>query len=434
MDMTPLPRIHTEFETMRIGDARVRRGGLGLEIVVAVEDDNGNPVLPESYRRWWHFELTELPTDRTTTLHVTLRNCGYEDTILPVWSLNRGEGHDTDYARMPLSAMPTRSGSSQRFTVEVPVGVRSVRMAKYFPWTVADCDAWIEELAPQPPLRRILTLGMTEQQRPIRLLEFSAATWPDTHKRRVWIQAGVHPSETPGYFIVQGLVAWLRSGAPSATQALRHLILDIVPMCNPDGVACGNYRTNSRSNNSEIEWTRPYNSKQPEVVAVRQAIEARMGTPAKPAPQPIELLLNLHATHDFSYPLHFLHTANPSFDLERSRGGVLPEVHAKELRWIAALEARSPWMRHGTILHSQLGDPVRPYLESMLHDRWSIDPAWIGEPRQREEVMAITFEGSYGKGPSQDRWNTTDDYRELGRAMGLALLDYFEIPGSELTV
>ncbi len=427
------PRVHAKHETMRIGAASIHRSGPSYKLALDVGDDNDNPHLPPSYRRWWHAEITGLAEMRPRRLHIELRNCGYDDVILPVWSQSRDGQSFAPYQRMPLSAMPTRTGQSMRLSLEVPEGVQALRIAKYFPWSVQDCQEWIAGLQSRPGLRRTTTLGETAQGRPIQLLEITGEDAPDSHKHRVWVQAGVHPGETPSYFVMQGLVEWLLSGSAAAKRARQQLLLDVVPMVCPDGVALGNYRCNSRSVNSEIEWAHPYDCPEAEVASLRQAIEERMGTPTAPAPKPIEVLLNLHATHDHCFPLHFQHEANPGFDLNKSRRGVLPAVHAQEQRWIEALARRSPWMRCGTVLSSTAGDPQRPYLESMLHDRWSANPSWRDPERGLPQPMAITFEASYGKGPDRRRWNSIEDGKELGAAMGRALLDYFGIPqqGSE---
>ena len=85
--------------------------------------------------------------------------------------------------------------------------------------------------------------------------------------------------------------------------------------------------------NLEEQWAAPYGSAVPEIVALRTAIEQRMGTPASPGPNPIEVLLNLHSSHNVTYPFHFRHSANASFDLVANRSGVLPSVNALETRW-----------------------------------------------------------------------------------------------------
>jgi hypothetical protein len=259
------------------------------------------------------------------------------------------------------------------------------------------------------------------------MLEITNQGVPDKKKKRVWIHAGIHPAENTSYWVVEGLVSWLLSGKQEAERALEGLIINIVPMANPDGVYLGNYRTNSRSVNLETQWRAPYNSTQNEIVALRSQIEAFMGTSSRPGSNPIEALLNLHSTHGQVYPLHFQHIANSSFDLQRNNKGVIPEVHNKESTWIQAFKARSPFVAKGKTLSSTAGAPTRPFVESMMHDRWSYDSQWRGNPNFLPTVMAITFEGTYRFGPDGRTWNNPADFRRVGWEMGLALLDYFGI-------
>lgn len=204
-------------------------------------------------------------------------------------------------------------------------------------------------------------------------------------------------------------------------------------MANPDGVALGNYRTNANSVNLEDEWAAPYASSEPEIVALRTAIEQALGTPAAKAPQPIAVLLNLHSSHNVAYPFHFQHSANAAFDLQSNRSGVIPPVNVLEGQWIAALRARSAFVARGATQSSTCGAPARPFVECMAHDRWSIDPAWTAPPNPAARLMAITLEGTYGRGPDGVNWNTPADYQRLGRELALALGDYLALlPGATL--
>ncbi|MEC7726622.1 MAG: hypothetical protein VYD05_13970, partial [Planctomycetota bacterium] len=65
----------------------------------------------------------------------------------------------------------------------------------------------------------------------------------------------------------------------------------------------------------------------------------------------------------------------------------------------------------------------RPFVESMCHDRWTAAPGWLGAPNFEAPVMAITFEGTYGRGPNGVSWSTEADYLQCGREMGRALFD-----------
>jgi hypothetical protein len=419
-------------ETMRLQSASVTPGGsaTAFNVGLTVQHDNGNNGLPTSFRRWWHCQIGNIaPAGRTLTVTVDSVS-GYSDIILPVWSLSTDGVNFSAYERCPVSAVPTHIGTGRhRFTLNTPVGVTAIRLAKYFPYTVTRKDAWLATLAGHPEVRSVVSLGLSQQGRPIHRVELTDGTVPDAGKARVWIHAGIHPSESTSYLVVEGLVAWLLSNDPYAQLLLDHTIVDIVPMANPDGVFAGNYRTNVNSANLEDEWSAPYNSTQPEIVALRTAIEGHMGTVAVPGANPIEVLLNLHSTHNVAYPFHFRHTANPGWTPGAS--GVLPIVNQIEGQWIGFFEARSPLVNLGVTQSSSLSS--RPFVESMMHDRWTAVNGWMNAPGFQQPVMAITFEGTYGMGPDQVTWNTEADYRLCGQQMGLALCDWFGlVPSASL--
>ena len=283
-------------ETMRLQSANVAAGAGGSwDLTLQMANDNGNASLPTSFRRWWHCEIGNLGAFGST-LNVTITNAGYTDIILPVWALSANGTTFGNYARVPLSATPVlQGGSTHRFTLVVPAGTPAIRLAKYFPYSVARKDAWLATLVGQPRVRSITAIGSSQQGRPIHKIELTDGSMPDAGKKRVWIHAGIHPAETTSYFTVEGFVTWLLSGDALAETLLDHALIELVPMANPDGVFLGNYRVNANSVNLENEWTAPYTSTQPEIVAMRTAIEGYMGTVASPGSNPIVVLLNMHS-------------------------------------------------------------------------------------------------------------------------------------------
>ncbi len=352
------PVVSYAGETERLASASVVANGSAWSIDLTMQADNADAGLPTSFRRWWACTIGGWSSASAQSFAIAVRNAGYSDVILPVWRLRAaGSASFGPWQRVPLSALPTVSGSTHRFTLPVPAGIAELQLAKFFPFGVSDKDAWIAavQASAGPYLRRVQNLGTSLLGRPIELLELSD---------------------------------------PAAEER------------------------------GEEQWAAPYGSTVPEIVALRTAIEQRMGTPASPAPHPIEVLLNLHSTHNVTYPFHFRHSANASFDLGTNRSGVVPSVNQLETRWIDALRARSPFVRLGTTQSSSCGAPTRPFVECMCHDRWTIQPGWPSP------VMAITLEGTYARGPIGTSWSTPDDYRQLGREMGLALLDHLGLlPG-----
>lgn len=423
------PTVTASGEMMRLGTPTVAAGtGGAWTVTLPVANDNGNAALPTSFRRWWHCEIGNLPPGGAT-LNISVTNAGYTDIILPTWSLSNDGVTFGPYTRVPTSAVPTLVGSTtHRFTLVTPPGVPRLRLAKYFPYTVTRKDAWLQSVANHPRVRSVASLGNSVQGRPIQLLTLTDGSVPDAGKKRIWIHSAVHPSETPAYFFVEGLVAWLQGGSAEAERLLDAAIVDIVPMANPDGVFLGNYRTNANSVNLEDQWSAPYANATAEVVALRTAIEARMGTVAAPAANPIRVLLNLHASHGVGAPFHFQHVANANWNPTTNNTGVIPLVNADEGAWIAAFKARSPFVNLGATQSSALTS--RPFVESMCHDRWTAVNGWLNAPGFRDPVMAITWEGTYRRGPDGVTWDTEADYRDVGMQAGLALFDFL---GLELT-
>lgn len=406
-------------ENMRLAAASVSSVSGGYRLTLTMSNDNGSSGLPSSWRRWWHCEVSNVVAG--STLNFRIASPGYSDAILPVWSLSMDGVNFADYVRMPTSAVPITQSGQERFSVQVPTGVSAMRVAKYFPYTVTRKDELLASLAGEPHVNSIVSLGNSQQGRPIEKIQLTDSSVPAANKERIWIHAGVHPAETTSYFMVEGLLEWLTSGDPRAEVLLDHALIEVVPMANPDGVVLGNYRTNANSVEIESQWSAPYNSSQPEVVALRTAIEGYMGTVASPGSNPIRILLNLHSTHNVSYPFHFQHVANSNWAPGCTSCGVLPIVNQVEGQWVSNFETRSSFVAIGSTASSSLGS--RPFVESMCHDRWTAVNGWLNAPNFEQPVMAITFEGTYGRGPDGVTWNTEAHYRQCGLEMGLALFD-----------
>ena len=423
------PVISIPEEQMRIDleGSRVIKVENGWDIDLRMAPDNN--VHPELvFRRWWYCNIDNLNPDTGEILNIRITNAGYSDITLPVWSLDGGP-----FERVPEISLPQVSGSgpyTHTFTLIPPPGVSTIRLAKYFPYNVEDKDRFIETIRGDSRTRVIVT-GHSYENRPIHRIDITDYAVEDTFKRRVWIHAMVHPGETPPPYVIEGLVEFLLSSDPRAHILLENFIFNIVPMVNPDGVAAGNYRVNTRITeknpygaNLEEEWAEPWDSDEPEVAAIRKDIEKFMGSLEKPGSQPIEILLNVHAAHLRKYPFHFLH--EPAWS-EPGDYGVNQAVHDLGLKWIDYFRQRSRFVSLGRTSKSTLGGEARPYVEGMMFDRWSRHEKWTGPPNYQNPVMAITYETTYAKGPDRKTWNTPDDYRQNGKKMALAIGDFFNI-------
>ena len=398
------------------------------DVQIAIEGENGGLLTGGLFERWWGCEIA--PLSGGETLRCTVVNFTSADLILPVWSTSTDGETFTAPARIPGEVVDNLMAQPQEaydFTVAVPDGVTHVRLWKYFPYTIDDKLALLASLPPadpEGPVRFSGPIGESTEGRPIEMIELSRGA-DDAGKHRVWIHSGIHCAETTSYFVVEGLIDFLlNSGEPDAQRVLERCIIDVVPMLNPDGVARGNYRASapnppSRPGGTDMEFhfgdRGEWQSSFSECQTVMDQIRRWNGTPPEPpTANPVEVILNLHATHEEPFPTHYQHS--PTYPPT----GVLPAVHALEGVWIDAFKGRSPdFVGRGTTLVSRLGS--RSTVEGWAHDLYPANAAHDGPP-----IMAITYEASYQGGPVDARWNTADDYRQNGREMALALLDYFD--------
>src|SRR3546814_8339188 len=112
-------------------------------------------------------------------------------------------------------------------------------------------------------------LGETLDQQPIDCLEMGAGPV------QVWLYARQHPGESMAEWWMEGALELLTDPSSSAGRELcRRCRLDVVPNANPDGSRRGHLRTNAAGVNLNREWENPTPEKSPEVLAIRNAMDA----------------------------------------------------------------------------------------------------------------------------------------------------------------
>jgi murein tripeptide amidase MpaA len=83
------------------------------------------------------------------------------------------------------------------------------------------------------------------------------------------MSARVHPGETPSSFVMNGLIKYLLSKDEQANILRQNYVFKLIPMLNPDGVARGFYRTDTRGTNLNRFYLKPSLKFHPTIYAAR---------------------------------------------------------------------------------------------------------------------------------------------------------------------
>ena len=111
----------------------------------------------------------------------------------------------------------------------------------------------------------------------------------------VWLYARQHPGESMAEWWMEGALEKLvDSDDPVARVLRRDCTFHIVPNMNPDGSRRGHLRTNAVGTNLNREWHAPTAEKSPEVLCVRNAMDA----------EPPDFAMDIHG--DEAIPANFL--------------------------------------------------------------------------------------------------------------------------------
>ena len=144
-------------------------------------------------------------------------------------------------------------------------GGELVWFAYFAPYTMAMHDALVARIAARPGVVH-RELGQSLDGQAIDCLTLG------TGPKQVWLYARQHPGETMTEWWMDGALDWLTSEV--AATLLTKATVHAVPNMNPDGSRRGHLRSNAAGVNLNREWLTPSLERSPEVLCVRDAMDA----------------------------------------------------------------------------------------------------------------------------------------------------------------
>lgn len=227
-------------------------------------------------------------------------------------------------------------------------------------------------------------LGATVDGRDLDLLRVG----PEGAARNFWIIARQHPGESMAEWLVEGLIERLLDDADPVGRALRgHATFYVVPSMNPDGAARGHLRNNAAGANLNREWAEPTLERSPEVLLVRQKMEATGAS----------FFLDVHG--DEALPYNFIAGAEGTPSWTEAKA-------ARQASFTAALVEESPDFQ------TRFGYPISAPGKANL----AMATNWVGE---RFGCLAMTLEQPFkdtADTPRPEGWSP-ERAKKLGGAV-----------------
>jgi hypothetical protein len=253
----------------------------------------------------------------------------------------------------------------------------------------------VEQTAARAGYAEAFTLARSAEGRAVPALRIVAPGVPESERLGIWVNARQHAWESGSSWVGAGFLHWLTSTDPRAESLRRRAIIYFVPIMDVDNVERGAGGKNQEPHDHNRDWSDgPH---WPEVAAAQEhilALDAAGG---------MDLFIDLHnpAAGD-KQPFIFAAPAE-----------ILTDLGQKNLEsFLNAARAE---------ITGPLALAEKPRESGPNYDKnWTrISKNWVTR-NCRPHVVAVTLETSWNNPNS-----TQDNYRRVGRELGLAVERYF---------
>ena len=275
---TGLYEIRAGYETARANACQVTapRG-----VVLTIEPEDAPPINPSP---WYGFHVRPKAVVESGSVVVTLR---YSDSGHRYWPKISSDALHWE----PLAERHWLAHEDGRATMELKPGPEGLFVSAQEMVGLEFYARWRRTMAQRFGSLEWDILGYSEQQRPL----FLAQTAPDAAQHLLLI-GRQHPPEVPGAWMFLAFAesllgardrACIDAQSPTCLFFARHNVI-LIPNLNPDGVAGGHWRHNSRGADLNRDWGR---FEQAETRAVKDLVDRLEDDGGQ-----LALMLDFHST------------------------------------------------------------------------------------------------------------------------------------------
>ncbi|PXW78582.1 murein tripeptide amidase MpaA [Blastomonas natatoria] len=230
-------------------------GGWRAELSIRKDKDS-------DFFQWFHFRVAAQPGTDLELVITGLRDSAYPEG----WPGYRAcVSEDRDFWGRADTSYDAAAGA---LTIRHQMGAGVAWFAYFAPYSMERHHDLVAEMASRPGVRH-QELGLSLDGQPIDCLTMGEGPV------QVWFYARQHPGESMAEWWMEGALEKLTDPADPHARLLRSkCTLHIVPNMNPDGSLRGHLRTNAAGVNLNREWHDPTPERSPEVLCVRNAMDA----------------------------------------------------------------------------------------------------------------------------------------------------------------
>lgn len=278
----------------------------------------------------WYFFSVVAPKAQHVRFHIlnftksaSLYSQGMQPMVLQPDSSWKPSGYNLIYRPSKLNSLINRTYYSLSFTYSFPTPMEKVYFAYAIPYQYSQLNRLLAEIPPNGIIIKRETLCRSLGGVEVPLLVVTDCTVPVEDKASVVVTARVHPGETIGSWMMEGLIRLLVSEDELAKGLRKRLIFYIIPMLNPDGVLLGNYRTGLSGSDLNRQFQSPSSLLHPTVYSLKSLL-ARLKRSHR-----LLAFLDLHAHSQqksvFLYGPHY-----PLHSVRYGKARVLPRLICAE--------------------------------------------------------------------------------------------------------